>query len=152
MARQPGQCVNTFPFKTMNTIPQSERGFIALIAILIISVVLLASVISVAQFGITGRYILLDLERKAESESRAEACAQVARVAVFNDPAYEVTDKAVPVGKSWCNVLSIVKNSPSSGFSRVEVSASSTGATTNLRATVDTSTGNITRLIELPIL
>ena len=131
---------------------QKEKGFIALIAILIISVVLLASVVSAAQFGITGRYTLLDLERKAESESLAEACLQVARIAVFNDPAYEVTDRGVLVGKNWCDVQKIVKNSPSSGFSRVEVSASSTGATTNFRTTVNTSTGNITRIIELPTL
>ena len=114
MAQQQDQCVSIFRFNTMNTRTENHiqevKGFIALIAILIISVVLLASVISAAQFGITGRYTLLDLERKAESESLAEACLQVARIAVFNDPAYEVTDRGVLVGKNWCDVQKIVKN------------------------------------------
>lgn len=129
-----------------------SRGFIALISILIISTVLLIAVVSVAQFGIASRFLLLDLERKTETETLAEACLQIARVAIYNNPLYAVEHRMVTVGvpTSRCLIRSIVPNIPSTGQSTVEVTASSTNATTNLRAVITTMSGNILRREEIP--
>ena len=126
-----------------------SRGFIALISILVLSVALLIGVISLGQYGITTRYALLDLERKATADSLARACLDLVRVAVVNDPAYTSSGKNVPVGSSICRVEQVLANTPT-GTSRAVTSASSTGATTNLKAEINTATGAITKLEELP--
>ena len=127
-----------------------SRGFIALISILVLSVALLIGVVSLAQYGITTRYALLDLERKATADSLARACLDLVRVAVVNDPAYTSSGKNVSVGSAICRVEQVLANTPSAGFSRAVTSASSTGATTNLKAEINTATGAITKLEELP--
>lgn len=122
-----------------------SQGFIALISVVILSVVLLAAVVSLSQYGVTTRYALLDLERKAESETLASACLEVARIEVLNDSSYSVSlpGLSLQVGTSTkvCKIETV-----SAGV--VKVSASSTGATTNLKATVNTTSGNITKLEE----
>lgn len=122
------------------------RGFIALISVLILSVVLLAAVVSLSQYGVTTRYALLDLERKAESETLASACIEVARIAVMNDPSYSVAFPpgiTLTVGTSTklCKIETV-----SGGV--VKVSASSTDAVTNLKATINTAAGDIIQLEE----
>lgn len=126
------------------------RGFIALISVLMLSVILLAAVISLAQYGIISRYALLTLEQKESTESLAGACVQVARIAVVNDPQYQTTNKIVSVGTDSCLIEHIFAQTPSLGISRIETSASSSGAMTNLRVEVDTASGAIVRLEEIP--
>lgn len=122
---------------------KNSQGFIALISVIILSVVLLAAVVSLSQYGVTTRYALLDLERKGESETLASACLEVARIAVMNDPSYSVTNLSINVGTSTkvCKIETV-----SAGV--VKVSASSTGAVTNLKATINTTNGNFTKLEE----
>jgi Tfp pilus assembly protein PilX len=126
---------------------KQPRGFIALISVLMLSVILLVAVISLAQYGIISRYALLTLEHKEISASRAEACVQVARIAVSNDPLYETTNKQVAVGDSWCELVSIEADDDTS---IVEASASSSEATTNLRVEIDNTTGSISKHEEVP--
>lgn len=127
---------------------KTSRGFIAIISVIILSVVLLAAAVSLAQYGVTTRYAMLDLERKGESETLASACVEVARIAVMNDPLYSMSfpGLSINVGTSTktCRIETV-----SGGV--VKVSASSTGAVTNLKATINTTTGNITKLEESPI-
>jgi hypothetical protein len=122
-----------------------ERGFIALISVLMLSVILLAAVISLAQYGIVSRYGLLTLEHKEISQARARACIQVARIAIVNDPDFEVADKPVAFEDSWCEIVSI---DAGGGTSVVQVSASSSGATTNLEAVIDAASGDVTGVQE----
>lgn len=129
------------------------RGFVALITVLILSSVMLVSVVSLAQYGMTTRFALLDLENKTKSESLANACVAVTRIAVVNDSSYVVSiEKSVAVGSDVCKIESIAKDTPSSGTSRIKVSATipSNGATTNYQFDVNTTTGAITRFVELP--
>jgi hypothetical protein len=90
------------------TATQNERGFIALISVIIISVVLLATTIALAQFGIASRYFILHLEQKAVSEKLADACVHIARIMVYNDPKTDF-DAAVsyPIGDEECSIVSI---------------------------------------------
>jgi hypothetical protein len=127
---------------------QKPPGFIALISILIISAVLLAAVASVAYSGVASRFMLLDLEYKARSEQHAEACVAVGTLAVINDPLYSASDLLVPVGAGEC-LLSVT---PAGGSSQIEAMASSSGATTNLRVTIDSGTGAVLLWREVPTL
>ncbi len=128
------------------TVKNSNRGFIALISILIISVILLTAVFSLAYRGIASRFLLLDLEHKVASEKLAEGCVAVGIIAVVNDPSFTTANRAVPVGGGEC-VLTIRANTsedlPFVGRSQLEVIASSTGATTNLRVIIDSTTGAV---------
>lgn len=88
-----------------------QKGFIALISTLIISVVLLFIVVSFSEKSIAGRFLLLELERKIDSEQLAHACLQVAVIAIFNNPSYSVdpsTRVKVDVGDdAVCHIMSV---------------------------------------------
>jgi hypothetical protein len=122
-----------------------QKGFVALITVLILSAVLMVGVVSLAQFGITARYSLLDLENKTKSENLANACVAVARIAVVNDPAFTATNKIVAVGTETCTIESVTSVS---GNKRVKVSAIVRGATTNYQVDINISTGAVARFIE----
>jgi hypothetical protein len=126
------------------------KGFIALISVLMLSVVLLAAVISLAQYGITSRYALLHLEHKTVTLTRAQACVEVARIAVVNDPFFETTNKEVVIDDATCILEEVFANTPASGFSRIEATARLQGATTNVRAEINTNSGDVVRFEEVP--
>ncbi|MFM2374782.1 MAG: hypothetical protein RLZZ234_777 [Candidatus Parcubacteria bacterium] len=134
----------------------TQKGFVALITVLILSAVLMVGVVSLAQVGITSRYSLLDLENKTKSESLAHACVAVARIAVVNDPLFSVPNggKRVVVGNALC-FIETTNSSPSgppalySNTNRVKVTASSTNATTNYQVDIHATDGAITRFVEL---
>lgn len=117
----------------------SQSGFIALISILIVSAVLLATTLSLAQFGIANRFFILHLEEKVVSEKRAEACVHIARIAAYNDPLYEVsTPTSIQVADGTCNIVSVEADNDKS---TIEVTAESNGATTNYLVVVDNTDG-----------
>jgi Tfp pilus assembly protein PilV len=124
----------------------NQQGFIALISVLILSVILLGVVISLAQYGMVSRYALLTLEQKEMSHTLARGCLQVARIAIANDPQYETAEKQVVLGTSRCKLV-LIDASGSESF--VQVSASSSGAVTNLEAVIDTASGDITQVKEV---
>jgi hypothetical protein len=132
---------------------RGNRGFIALISILIFSVVLLVTVLSLSYKGLSSRLLLVDFERKTQSEKFAEGCIATGIIAVINDPLYAVTDKVVDVGSGECT-LTITPNSPSSGQSELEAHATSlTGnATTNYRVVINSSSAAFVSWQELPTL
>lgn len=126
---------------------KNQQGFIALISVLMLSVILLGAVISLAQYGIVSRYALLTLEQKEVSHTRARACIQVALIAIANDPLYETNNKKAAFDGSWCDIVSVDADGSESV---VRVSASSSGAVTNLEAVVDASSGDILKIKEIP--
>jgi hypothetical protein len=128
----------------------TQNGFIALISILIISAVLLATTLGLAQFGIANRFFILNLEQKASSKKLAEACAHIARIQTYNDPLF-VRDTLlnVPVGDSTCDIVSIT---PNGGETVIETSAQTGEAITNLSIVVDNTNGNFLSWEEMPTL
>ena len=152
---------------TLNAKRSPESGFIALMSVIIISFVLLFAVFSIGQRGIASRFLLLDLERKIQSEELAKACVQIAIIGVANDSLYAVSaasdiEQTVDDG-IFCYIHSVT---PSGGQSIIETCAivpvpaqgtpspcSSSpgplGATTNLRVTIDSGTGAILSSTEL---
>lgn len=128
---------------------REENGFVALITVLVMSAVLLVSVVSLAQYGLSTRFSLLDLENKSKSESLANACVSVARIAVVNDPSFTTSNKSVAIGTETCIIESVALNTPSSGTSRIKLRGTAGGAVTNYQVEVNTTSGSITRFIEL---
>jgi len=127
-----------------------EGGYIALISVIIITFILFIAVFSLAQFGITSRFSLLDLENKSESEQLAAGCVQVAIIAIVNDPAYEAALVPVTVDDGECTIESVEVDTPSSGLSTIKTSAVVTGATTNLEVVWEQSGEDITSWEEVP--
>ena len=104
---------------------------------------LLATTLSLAQFGIASRYFILDLENKRASEKLAEACVQIARINVYNDFSYSVTRPGIKInvaGKE-CVIASV-----SSGT--ITTQATSSNSITNLAVKVN-SNGDFTEWREL---
>ena len=130
---------------------QKQQGFIALISILILSSVLLASTLSLAQFGIASRFFVLNLEQKAGSQKLAEACLELMRIKVYNNPSDTGLDTyAIADGK--CTVESVNTNG-NGNFTTIQVSAAvgpaNSQAVTNLEADIVKADGDILRVIEI---
>jgi hypothetical protein len=123
-----------------------QDGFIALISILVVSAVLLTSTLSLAQFGIANRFFVLNLEQKTTSAKAAEACLQMMRVKVYNNPNYTSNTRTTYTFPSTsCDVISATS---SGSVSSVRVSGKSGDAVTNLWALIDNNTGSTTRVLE----
>ncbi len=124
----------------------TQHGFVALLSIIIMSVVLLATTLSLAQFGIASRYFILDLENKSASERLAEACVHVARIAAYNDPLTNLTNRVVAVGDESCTITSIT---PDGDESIIEVAGTRGNAETSYRVIVDNTDGGFVSWTEL---
>ena len=130
-----------------------QGGFIALISVIILGFVLLATVLMLGNRSIGTRFLLLDLERKDQSRALAEGCVQVAIIAIVNDPAYCVNSIScltvpsvfVSVGSGTCTIVSV-----SSGT--IKTTASVSGATTNLVVEWDITNERISSWKETPTL
>lgn len=127
-----------------------QQGFIALISVLIISSVLLASTLALAQFGIASRFFVLNLEQKAGSQKLAEACLELMRVKVYNNPSY-TTLGTYDIGGGMCTVETI--DATDSIVSKVKVRAAigpvGSEAVTNLEADIVKATGDVSRVEQL---
>ncbi len=128
---------------------KTERGFFALMSVTILGLVFLFAVLTLAQQGIMGRFILLDAENKFKSEGLADACVQASRVAVINDPQRPIANLTVTIDTETCTVVSLSPNTPAAGESRVRTQGVAGGATTNIEAVIDSDTGAITSWKEL---
>lgn len=123
-----------------------SRGFVALVAILIFSTILLIIVVSLSRYGVMARFALLDIERKTESEAVASACISVARIMIVDDPLMIATNMTVPVNDNSCVIESIVG---AGLLRRAKMSSVIEGATTNYLVDIDPQNGKVTRMIEL---
>lgn len=123
-----------------------QHGFIALISVLILSSVLLASTLSLAQFGIASRFFVLNLEQKAQSQKAAETCLEMMRIKVYNEPTYT---KTTPTVYNFGTIECIVRSATSSGAdSSVQVTGQSGDSITNLWAVINNQNGSTTNVIE----
>jgi len=129
-----------------------EKGFIALISVVILSFVLLAAVLSLSQVGITSRFFLLDLENKAISEQLALGCIQSAIVdIVLYETAYNPSNepKDFPASDFTCFIESV---SSVGSLYTIRTYAEINGATTNIEAVWNNTTELIVSQEELLVL
>lgn len=131
---------------------RNARGFIALISVFVVSIVFLIAVVSLGQFGLAGRLLLLDVENKVRSEAYAEGCVQTARIIAVNDPAASRSNVLVRYSDIECAIVALEPDTPSAGESTITASSTVSGATTNFEVVIDPVTGDITSWVELPTL
>jgi hypothetical protein len=129
----------------------ANSGFIALISILIVSAVLLATTLGLAQFGLANRFFIMHLEQKASSEKLAEGCVQMARIKIYNDPSFSVATSMTPftIADGTCTIYAITPNTPSNGQSRIRARATSGESVTNLEVVVNTANGTFVSWTEV---
>ena len=124
---------------------KQDRGFVALISVIIISAILLMLVFTLGVSSFFTRFSALDSEYKRESVALAEACQNVA-VLRYSQSDFSggtvVVDPANPL--STCTIVSIT----SAGV--LQTQANYKGAFTNLCVTID-STFAVTAWSELPL-
>jgi hypothetical protein len=88
----------------MNT--QEQKGYIALISAILISVSLLTMVIAVSFEGYFSRFNVLESEQKEISDYLAESCFNRAVIELTQDEDYDETP-TVDVGDEECTIVAI---------------------------------------------
>lgn len=128
-----------------------NRGFIALLSIIILGFVLLLTVFTLGSRSIGGRFLLLDLERKEMSVELASACVHVAIIALVSDPLYTppTPSYAVPVGESECEIVSIAHDNPP--LSTIRAHGEVGSVSTNVEAVWDSDLEEVDSWRELPV-
>jgi cellobiose-specific phosphotransferase system component IIC len=120
---------------SINSYTKRNRGFIALISVIIIGFVLLLAVITLGGKSIASRFNLLTLEYKNSSYQLASACVQTAIIGVVNNLSYSLP-RSIDVGGQTCTIVSVVSGT-------IKTTATVSGATTNLEVTVNSTTGDV---------
>src|SRR4051812_21214163 len=81
----------------MNQIPTGERGFVALISVIIVSAILLVLLFTLGAASFLSRFSVLDSENKRISLALAEACANTAMIRISQNSQYGISP-ALPAG------------------------------------------------------
>lgn len=126
---------------------RNERGFVALIALTLISFILLISTITLSQLSILGRFSLLDTEFKEKSLRIVEGCFTLMQVALYNNPHYLVVDKKISYDTESCT-FSIRHNGINE--SEIQITTDVHDSVTTLRALFDTTTQEYFLVEEIP--
>jgi len=114
-----------------------ERGFVALMSVIIIGATLLVVVIGASLTGFYSRYNVLDFELKERSASTADACADKALLELANDATYAGGTLLSLNSLDRCRVGPV--NPVGSGQKSFSIQATSSDAVTNLSILVNTS-------------
>ena len=85
-----------------------NKGFIALISAIVISVILLLIAANLSLTSFYGRSNILDSELKERSSALAEACADTAILKLANNKDYVLVaaDHSISVGTGQCDIVS----------------------------------------------
>ena len=126
-----------------------QRGFIALMSAVVISVVLLLLATAGSLTGFYSRANILDSEYKEKSAALAEACVDQALLELVNDPSWE-GDATSTIGSEQCYVGQVQNNTPISGQKTFKTRSISHNAYTNLEVVVNATTLSLVSFKEWP--
>ncbi len=118
-----------------------NRGFIALISVIIISAILLVVVVAGSMNGFVTRFTLLDAESKQRSAAAADACADTILSRLASDASYAGPETVV-VGSDSCQVVGAVN--PGGNPRVFKVQSVVSRAYTDALITFDTATPAVT--------
>ncbi len=124
------------------------RGFISLISVIVVSFVLIIAVVTLGMRGITGRFYLLDVERKQISQALAESCVTIGILKIAVDPDYSASNVTAQVGSDTCTIVSVTPNTPVSTQATIVARGVKDGATTNLKVVVDEASATAVSWLE----
>lgn len=120
----------------------TRGGYIALMATIIISLILLVMVANQAFVGSYARFNVLGVEAKEESATLAEGCARLAIAKYITVRTY-VGDEIEIFEGGECAILTVLTNEPSSGMTTVRSSASVRGSVTNLEVVLNSDLAQV---------
>ncbi len=126
---------------------QKERGFIALISVIIICASLLLIATTLSYTGFYARTNGLDSEYKERSSAFAEACGDQTLLALTNDPNFSGNATTTINGVDQCYTYAIP---PSGSVKTFETRGIYQNHYTYLKIIFDTSTQSVTSWEELP--
>ena len=86
---------------------KNEKGFIALITAIVLSVILITITISLNQIGFLTRGETADAEYKDRSSALADGCADSALLKLANDLTYAGNDPSISIGSDTCSIGSV---------------------------------------------
>ena len=124
-----------------------QDGFIALMSAIIISVLLLAIVLSLGFSGFFARFNVLDSESKERSVALAEACGDTA---IYNFAQGSTFTGVVTVGSETCNIISVQDNAPVAGKALIKTQKIVNKAATDLKIQIDDTALTIDSWEECP--
>jgi hypothetical protein len=122
-----------------------DRGFIALMSVILISAILLVLVFTLGVSSFFNRFSTLDREYKRLSLDLAEACANVAMVKIAQDSAYtggECVGVSDTCGAADAEMVCAICSVSGSGMKTIRSRAVYRGAYTNLRVTSSMASSN----------
>ena len=119
---------------------QENKGFVALVSAIVISILLLAITLALTFSGFFARFNVLDSESKERSLALAESCADTAILNLAEDVAYNPVNQIVNVGSDTCKIISKQVSGSSVTF---KTQAVFNHAFTDLKIVLDSNTFTI---------
>ncbi len=125
---------------------QKNKGFIALMSSVIMSVILILIIVNTSLTGFNNRFNILDSEIKEMSSALADSCIDILLLGLAQNPAYS-GNVNVPVGSNSC---SINLRTTSGGNIIFKTRGIFNNSYTNLKVTVNGTNFSIVSVEETP--
>ena len=126
-----------------------QKGYIALMSAVVISVLLLTITLSLGLSGFFGRLNIVDSESKERSIALAEACVDTAILEIAKGTNYT---GQVNVDSDSCTIVSIMPDTPSSGQTTIKTQAVVNKSYTNFEVIINSKNFSIISWEECPVL
>lgn len=114
----------------------AQGGYIALMAAIIISAVLLVMAVDASGAGWNARFNILGTEAKERASALAEGCADQALAALVSDPSY-VGNAMLSTGHGTCRIFPILFDAPAAGLVTIRTQAEVRKSYANLERVVN---------------
>ena len=117
---------------------ENQKGYIALMSAVIISILLLAIALSLGFSGFFARFNILDSQSKEKSAALAEGCIDVAILEAVKE--IYSSNKIISVGTittDACKIVSSVKDFPIAGQTTIKTQAITNKSYTNLKVIIN---------------
>ena len=115
-----------------------QGGYVALMATIIISVILLVMTVEEGALGWNARFNILGTEAKEQAYALAEGCVDQALAAIVTDPSYQGNATITSTGGT-CRVFPMQFDTPAAGFLTVKTQGEVRNAFVTLKIVVDTN-------------
>ena len=113
---------------------ESKKGYIALMATIIISLILLVMIVEAGSSGWYARFNILGTEAKEQATALAEGCAEQAMAKLLTDPTYTGNSTST-LANGNCHTFPIELNTPTPGLLTIKTQAKVRDSYTNLKVT-----------------
>lgn len=111
----------------------NQKGFVALISVIIITLILLVTTTTLSLTGFLNRFNILEGEAKEISTGLAAACVESAQIKIARDSTY-AGGEALVVGEDECEILAVTHDGAGS---TVQARGVYKEATTNYEVELD---------------